>query len=271
MDISGDFVTFCLDKMATCKAAVHATITPLDGSNYTTWKLQCQMALMKDGLWDIVTGTTLRPARDEDAQAKFDMMRDKALAIIVLSIDTSLLYVVGEPVDPVAVWTLLKNQLQKKSWAKRLHLRKKLYALRLKEGGSVQEHIKVITEIFNSLSMMGDTITEVDCVVHLLASLPDSFSVLVMALEVNPEVPSMENVTERCCTTNKKNTDEPSTQDDAKAMVVRRQKVKGPKCYGYGKIGHMKRDCQVTKKKKQAKEVHGCRQGSLCAYQEMWK
>ena len=72
--------------MVTGKAAVHATITPLDGSNYTTWKLQCQMALMKDGLWDIVTGTTVRPAGDEDAQAKFDKMRDKALAIIVLSL-----------------------------------------------------------------------------------------------------------------------------------------------------------------------------------------
>ena len=84
----GDFVTFCLDKMATGKAVVHATIIPLDGSDYTTWKLQCQMELMKDGLWDIVTGTTVRPARDEDAQAKFDMMRDKAQAIIVLSIDT---------------------------------------------------------------------------------------------------------------------------------------------------------------------------------------
>ena len=40
-------------------------------------------------------------------------------------------------------------------------------------------------------------------------------------------------------------------------MAVGRHKVKGPKYYGCGKMSHIKRDCQVTKKKMQAKEVHG--------------
>ena len=29
-------------------------IVPLNGANYPTWKVQCQMALMKEGLWSIV-------------------------------------------------------------------------------------------------------------------------------------------------------------------------------------------------------------------------
>ena len=36
-------------------------IVPLNGKNYPTWKLQCQMALMKDNLWRIVTGAELEP------------------------------------------------------------------------------------------------------------------------------------------------------------------------------------------------------------------
>ncbi len=31
--------------------------TSLNGKNYPTWKLQCRMALVKNSLWDIVTGT----------------------------------------------------------------------------------------------------------------------------------------------------------------------------------------------------------------------
>ena len=32
-------------------------ISSLKRDNYPTWKLQCQMALMKDALWGIVNGT----------------------------------------------------------------------------------------------------------------------------------------------------------------------------------------------------------------------
>ena len=47
------------------------------------------------------------------------------------------------------------------------------------------------------LSVIGDPSTEEDRVVHLLASLPDSYNVLVTALEANADVPNMEVVTER--------------------------------------------------------------------------
>ena len=52
-------------------------------------------------------------------------------------------------------------------------------------------------EIFHELSVIGDAITEEDQVVHLLASLPDTYKVLVTALESNSEVPKMELVIER--------------------------------------------------------------------------
>ena len=59
-----------------------------------------------------------------------------------------------------------------------------------------------MTKIFDSLSVIGDPVSEEDRVVHLLASLPDSYNVLVTALEASESVPKMEVVTERCCTKN---------------------------------------------------------------------
>ena len=32
----------------------NVALVPLNGKNYSTWKVQCRMALMRDGLWDIV-------------------------------------------------------------------------------------------------------------------------------------------------------------------------------------------------------------------------
>ena len=126
--------------MAESKSTV---VVPLNSSNYPTWKVQCRMALMKDGLWNLVNGTERPPLSSEAEQhAKFMARRDRALAIIVLSVEPSLLYLIGDPEDPIVVWKKLADQFQKKTWANKLELRRKLYSLRLKEGESVQEHIK---------------------------------------------------------------------------------------------------------------------------------
>ena len=37
-------------------------IVPLNGSNYNTWKIQCKVALLKQQLWGIVSGTETAPA-----------------------------------------------------------------------------------------------------------------------------------------------------------------------------------------------------------------
>ena len=153
------------------------------------------MALVKDGLWNIVNSTETIPAEaDADSRAKFLTRKDRALALIVLSVEPSLLYLLGEPEDPVAVWKKLSDQFQRKSWANKLTLRRRLYSLRLNEGDSVQEHIRTVTELFEELAVVGDPVNEEDRVVHLLASLPGSYDMLVTALEANSDVPKMEVV-----------------------------------------------------------------------------
>ena len=97
-------------------ADVKSVIIPLDGKNYPTWKIQCRMALMKDSLWDIVSG--IEPLPDEehaDAHRKFMSRSDRALAIIVLAVDLLLLYLLGDPKDPRAVWQKLEEQFQCKT------------------------------------------------------------------------------------------------------------------------------------------------------------
>ena len=221
-------------------------IVPLNESNYPTWKVQCQMALVREGLWGIVAETETIPVAEDEAgsRAKFIARRDGALAIIVLAVDTKLLYLLGEPTDPVDVWTKLQAQFQKKTWANKLALRRRLHSLQLKDGDSVQEHIKTLTELFNELAVVGDVIKEEDRVVYLLASLPDSFNTLVTALEANEDVPKMEVVTERLLHAERKRREKDLTAE----RVMTATKARGLKCFNCKKFGHIQRHCPERSK-----------------------
>ena len=152
---------------------------------------------------------------------------------------------------------MLAAQFQKKTWANTLHLRRKLYSLKLKEGGSVQEHITAMTETFNELSVIGDPITEEDRVVHLLTCLPDSYNDLVTALEANADMPKMEVVTERLLHEERKNMDSGTPRyDNEKVMTVRRKFNGGPKCYHCQKLGHIKRNCPALMETEESDETN---------------
>lgn len=105
-------------------------VVPLSSTNYSTWKIQCKMALIKEGVWSIVNGTETEPEGNAERKAKFAARRDKALATIVLAMEPSLLYLVGpDPTDPVVVWRALADQFQHKTWANKLELKRKLFFL----------------------------------------------------------------------------------------------------------------------------------------------
>ena len=92
-------------------------IKPLNGPNYATWKVQCKMALIKEGLCNIVTGNENAP-KNQGEQAKYLLQRDRPLATIVLSVDPTLSYLLGQdPENPAVVWKKLADQFQKKTWA----------------------------------------------------------------------------------------------------------------------------------------------------------
>jgi len=224
-------------------------IVPLNDKNYPTWKVQIKMQLMKEELFDIVSGTETAPDSTDGVNfRKFSVRRDKALAYIVLSIDTKLLYLIGDPVHPTEVWNKLENTFQKKTWANKLKLKRQLYNLKLKEGDKVQDHLKAFSELFGELAVIGNALEDEDKVITLLASLPASFSPLVTTLEALEQVPSWEVATEKLLQYETKLRTETLgsiASGDSSSVLVSNSKFfkKKIKCFHCGKLGHKKDQC----------------------------
>ena len=227
---------------------------PLNSLNYSTWKVQCKMALIKDGLWDIVSGTEREPTEEDEAQEKFAAKCNKALATIVLAMEPRLLSLIGnDPTDPVAVWRVLSEQFQCKTWTNKLELKQKLFSLRLAEGGFVQDHIKIMTKICDELLAIGERVSDEDRVVYLLASLPESYGVLVTALEAGADVPSLAVVRERLLheETKTKGKEIQTSQEGVLTAGFKREL----RCHFCNKTGHFKKDCDDYAKYRDSRSV----------------
>ena len=231
------------------------TVVPLNGLNYATWKVQCRMALLKEGLQGIVSCTEQSPGVKDENFPTFIARKDKALVTIILTVQPSLLYLIGDPEDPSEVWQKLESQSQKRKWANKVKARCKLFSLRLKEGASAQEHIKAMTKISDRQSVIEDPISDEDLVVCLLASLPESYHALVTALEANEAVPRMEVLT--ACLLHderklKERVERVGSERSREGVMTGKQRPegKGPKCHHCGKLGHIRSNCNKWVKKK---------------------
>ena len=79
------------------------------------------MALIKEDDWGIMNRTETAPENAE-GRKKFITRRENALALIGLTIDPSLLYLIGDKDDPCKVCEALQGQFQRKTWVNKLQL-----------------------------------------------------------------------------------------------------------------------------------------------------
>ena len=144
--------------------------------------------------------------------------------------------------------------------------------MKLTNGGSVQEHIKAMTEVLDELSIVDEPVEEEDRVVYLLASLPDSYSMLVTALEANADVPKLEVVTERLLHEERKqkNRSNPTSESGTggeEALAIKYGM--GLRCHYCKKLGHIIRYCdELAKSRGMAQERRRGAYGAAAAQHE---
>ena len=139
------------------------TVDKLDDSNCMTWKFQMRHLLLAKGLWGYVDGTE-KLAEDATAavRTKFLKKSQKAFSTIIMAISTSKLYLVTSYDQPKDAWDKLCEHFECKTLANKLFLKKQYFRTEMREGTSMEVHLKHMKEISDKLAAIGAPIAEED-------------------------------------------------------------------------------------------------------------
>lgn len=220
----------------------------LNGNNYMTWKFRVKVLLEEKGVckW---TKTEFNPnIYSEEKVKELELKQDKLCkSILVQCLDDSQLDIVSDKENACQMWKALKDRYEKKGLHGQMFLKKKLMSLRLKEGESLENHIAEFENIIRQLITSGCEISDEDKVCNLLLSLPRSYETVSAIIENSSEI-SYEEAKNKLFGENEKRTlfqrNSNSNHTGQTAFSVMNH---GPKCYGCGVNGHIKRHCPKNK------------------------
>lgn len=236
-------------------------IEKLDDSNYDSWCVLARSVLVHQNLWGIVSNELVKPEDEYSEEFKtWKRENEKAMAVLFLSLNASQINCVKNCTTANDIWNELEKLHRPSGPVRKVTLFKQLLNKRMVEGENVQTHIMEFSNIVENLAAIDISLQEELIVIMLLASLPNSYENLVVALEARDELPSLSVIKCKLAEENERRKGNES-KEGAQSFSARHlgqgergrrnnattDKRRDFKCYKCGQKGHYAANCTSKK------------------------
>ncbi|KAH9679839.1 hypothetical protein KPL71_026297 [Citrus sinensis] len=253
-------------------------------NDFYLWSLKMRAILIQQGLdsaLDDEEEQKSKKEREEGSSSSGGDLRainNKAHSTIILHLSDEVLREVAKEKSTSGLWAKLEELFLKKSLAKRLYIKRKLYTFSMKEGTTMRDHVDEFNKLILYLENVNVMLEDEDRALILLSSLPDSYEHFVDTLLYGRQTLTLKDVKNALESKDlKKRADgkDQITRDGLVAKVKIEKKIykdkknkiqkektdkmkKKRKCYFCQKEGHYIKDCFEKKKlEKLQKESSG--------------
>lgn len=188
-------------------------------------------------MWSSVQGTEDKPEKIAIAKAK-----------LVLLIEPNLFVHIKEAKTAKEVWDKLVVTFDDSGLTRRVGLLRELTTTKLENCSSIEEYVNRIVGTAHKLNSIGMKVDDEWIGSLLLSGLPEKFQPMIMAIESS----GMKITADSIKTKLLQDADtygglNGPVKTPSQAMPVftnKKEKHRGPKCYGCGRYGHVKSHCK---------------------------
>lgn len=238
---------------------IKCEIEKLMDDNYQYWSFQMKMLLQSKDMWEVIIGSEPEnpgelPENETEMaayQRRVDELSEwrsksrRAMNVIALNVDRGNSNLIYNSTEGKDAWEILKNHHQTMTLGNKMRTKKKLFAMKLVKGGSMQAHLNMMIELFNKLSDLGDAMAEDNKITTILNSVEPEYEALTTAIMAwSEDRLTLHEVKERLI-------EEWEKKKDIRAQDVEvfetNWKAK-MRCHGCKQLGHFRRDCSFEKK-----------------------
>jgi len=154
------------------------SVKRFDGRNFQAWKFQISTVLMANEIFDVVDGTRIRPANQENATLTKLWIKDNAKATAIITSAMEDEQVVSVPVCGTAkeMWDKLITVHEQKSASNVDALTQRFYSYKMGPTDTVIQHVSAVQNMAQQLIDLGERISDAAVIAKILSSLTPKFN-----------------------------------------------------------------------------------------------